>query len=558
MVYQCWYTQIVVVEEDKMIWKNPRILIWIFFVIVSIILISPNPNPRGYVVTYIQKNSTLEGIGVGDVIYTIDNKEVTKEVLEKEYYDTIKIETSAGAKFVRVNGSLGISVETAPFSNLKFGLDLKGGVRALIEPNTTDNETMDQMISTLQTRINVYGLRESIFRPVYYEDKGFIEVSMAGGTREELKELLEHQGRFEAKIPVILDVADNKAAITLDRYYLIYVDNNSISINNITAVAGDSFTLSGIQFHVESIGNKLNMTSTVFTGKDIVTVFFDPQRSRIEQSGDGYNWYFSVKVSNEGAEKFAWVTQNIPIAKMKVGDSNRYLESMIYLYLDGKLIDDLNIVSDLKGKIATEVMITGWANSVNQASKTKSQLQSILRSGALPASIKVVQMDTVSPTLGMDFLKSAIIAGGIAILVVSSIALIRYRKIKFMLPMILVSMSEVLIILGVAVIINWTIDLAAIAGIIAAVGTGIDAQIIILDQSLRKEQRIITLKEKIERAFFIIFGAGGTTIAAMLPLMTIGFGLLRGFAITTIIGVLAGILIARPAFGVIVRRLVGE
>ena len=100
--------------------------------------------------------------------------------------------------------------------------------------------------------------------------------------------------------------------------------------------------------------------------------------------------------------------------------------------------------------------------------------------------------------------------------------------------------------------------MAAIAGIIAAVGTGIDSQIIILDQTLRKEAREETLRERLGRAFFIIFGAGGVVIAAMLPLMTLGFGLLRGFAITTMIGVLAGILITRPAFGEIVRRLVKE
>ena len=540
-----------------MLLKNPRIMLLIFFVAISLVLISPNPSPKGYTVEYIQKNSTIEGINIGDVLYSINNQNVL-EALEKEYYDTIKIETSAGTRYVNVNGSLGISVEPEDFSNLKFGLDLKGGVRALVEPNVTDNETMNQIISTLQTRINVYGLRESIFRPVYYEGSGFIEISMAGGTQEELKELLEHQGKFEAKIPVILDVVDNRAVLDLDKEYSIAVDNDSITINGINVNVGDSFTLAGILFSVESIGDELNMTSTVFTGSDIVTVFFDPERSRIEQTADGYNWFFSVKLSNEGAEKFARVTQNIPVAKMQVGAGDRYLESRIYLYLDGNLIDDLNIAAELKGKVVPEVMITGWSNSLDQASKTKAQLQSILRSGALPASIEVVQMDTVSPTLGMGFLRSAIIAGGIAIFVVSYIAFARYRRIKFMIPMIAVSMSEIIIILGVASLINWTIDLAAIAGIIAAIGTGIDAQIIILDQSLRKERVIITLKERVERAFFIIFGAGGTTIAAMLPLMTIGFGLLRGFAITTIIGVLAGILIARPAFGVIVRAMVKE
>jgi preprotein translocase subunit SecD len=105
------------------------------------------------------------------------------------------------------------------------------------------------------------------------------------------------------------------------------------------------------------------------------------------------------------------------------------------------------------------------------------------------------------------------------------------------------------------VLIGWTIDLAAIAGIIATIGTGIDSQIIILDETLTGESRNLSLREKIKKAFFIVFGAGGTIIAAMFPLMILGFGLLRGFAITTIIGVLAGILIARPAYGAIVEKL---
>ena len=539
-------------------WKNPRILIWLFFVAVSVVLISPNPNPEGFVVNYIKKNSTAEGLAVGDVLYKIDGKEITTAVLEGEYYGKINLETAVGTKIITANGSLGISVEPVSFSDLKFGLDLKGGVRALVEPNVTDNATMEQVISTLQTRINIYGLRESIFRPLSYENKKFIEISMAGGTREELRELLEQEGKFEAKIPVILDVVENRASLELDKEYAILVENNSIAVNDIKAGINDSFVLAGVQFYVEDIGEGLNLTSKVYSGDDIVTVFFDPQRSRIEKEGSGYKWFFSIKISNSGAEKFAWITKNIPLAKMDIGASERYLESKIYLYLDNDLIEELNIVAGLKGKLATEIMVTGWASSLDEAKQERAKIQAVLRSGALPASIEIVQMDTVSPTLGMDFLKSAIFAGGIAILVVSSIAFIRYRKIKLMLPMIIVSLSEVLIILGIAVLINWTIDLAAIAGIIAAVGTGIDSQIIILDQSLRREHRIVTLKEKIERAFFIIFGAGGTTIAAMLPLMAIGFGLLRGFAITTIIGVLAGILVTRPAFGVIVRNMIGE
>jgi preprotein translocase subunit SecD len=121
--------------------------------------------------------------------------------------------------------------------------------------------------------------------------------------------------------------------------------------------------------------------------------------------------------------------------------------------------------------------------------------------------------------------------------------------------MMAVSLSEIVIVLGITAG-RVTIDLPFIAGIIATIGTGIDAQIIMLDEAMRKAERIETLREKLSRAFFIIFGSAGTVIAAMLPLMFLGFGLLQGFAIVTIIGVLSGILITRPAFGAIIEKIV--
>ncbi|NOQ38375.1 preprotein translocase subunit SecD, partial [archaeon] len=85
--------------------------------------------------------------------------------------------------------------------------------------------------------------------------------------------------------------------------------------------------------------------------------------------------------------------------------------------------------------------------------------------------------------------------------------------------------------------------------------TGVDDQIIITDESSRKEKRITSLKAKLKNAFFIIFTAAFTTIAAMTPLLFIGAGALRGFALTTIIGVIIGVLITRPAFGRIIREI---
>ena len=144
--------------------------------------------------------------------------------------------------------------------------------------------------------------------------------------------------------------------------------------------------------------------------------------------------------------------------------------------------------------------------------------------------------------------------GFVAILAVVLVIFIRYRKIKIVLPMLITTISEVVIILGVAAFIRWNLDLAAIAGIIAAVGTGIDDQIVILDEVV-KGQQYLNWKEKLKRAFFIIFTAYITTVVAMIPLWNAGAGLIRGFAVTTIIGVTIGVLVTRPAFGAMAEKL---
>ena len=113
--------------------------------------------------------------------------------------------------------------------------------------------------------------------------------------------------------------------------------------------------------------------------------------------------------------------------------------------------------------------------------------------------------------------------------------------------------SEAFITLGIAAFINWNLDAPSIAGIIAGMGTGINDQIIIIDESEKQTEG--SIKERIKRALFIIIGAFFTIVAAMIPLFWAGAGMLRGFALTTIIGVSVGILITRPAFADIIKKI---
>ncbi len=146
-----------------------------------------------------------------------------------------------------------------------------------------------------------------------------------------------------------------------------------------------------------------------------------------------------------------------------------------------------------------------------------------------------------------------------AVLSVSLIVFLRYRKFEIILPMMITLISEVIIILGVAALIGWNIDIAAIAGIIIVIGTCVDHQIVISDELLKKEQQVFfNWKQRISNAFFIIMAAYFTTFVAMLPLMRAGAGLLKGFAITTIIGISVGVFITRPAFAAIIEILLKD
>ena len=231
-----------------------------------------------------------------------------------------------------------------------------------------------------------------------------------------------------------------------------------------------------------------------------------------------------------------------------------YFSRIVGLMSSPRLSEDL---ATGEASATPAYVITGTSATPAEAAKETSSLKIILQSGALPVATNIVGKSFISPTLGSEFIKQVLIAGLAALLAVAAIIFIRYRKIFISVPIIMISFSEIIIILGVASVIHWTIDLAAMAGIIAAIGTGVDHQIVITDESIMEKggekRKRKSLKKRVENAFFIIFTSAFTTIGAMAPLAYLSLGMLRGFAVTTIIGLLIGITITRPAYGSIAK-----
>ena len=423
---------------------------------------------------------------------------------------TITIKTSKGLyKLTTLEyRDIGLRVYDAPKTNIRKGLDLQGGTRVLLKPEVKLSKfDVGILIDNMKERLNVYGLSDLVIRDANdLTGNQYIVVEIAGATEEEIKDLLAKQGKFEAKI-----------------------------------------------------GNK-----TVFRGgNDIVYVARSANEAGIDPnagcSPQGSQWFcrfrFGITLSNDAAQRQADATINLTVVYNPTSGRSDYLSQPLELYLDDNKVDELNIAADLKGQVATQISISGSGVGSNQqeaianALQNMKRLQTILITGSLPVKLDIVKTDLISPVLGEGFVKNAIIMSLLAILAVAVVIAIRYKKMLIAIPILITMFSEVIILLGVAAFIGWNIDMAAIAGILVAIGTGVDDQIVITDETLKGETAAVyNWKEKVKRAFLIIMLAYFTVVVAMIPLIFAGAGLLKGFAITTIIGVTIGVFITRPAY----------
>ncbi|MBS3124930.1 MMPL family transporter [Candidatus Woesearchaeota archaeon] len=570
----------------RKIFANTKVIILLVCLLLAAVAIHPDPFNNGVAIKAIAKNSSAESAGMEgpkskitpmslEVITRVNNKDITSvaeyftavsnlrpnqtvqiKTSKKSYSlvarplinvtelnetetipinKTIEINESVNGTFVFVNktveinvtrnktlsqivgvAQLGISVADAPTSNLRKGLDLQGGTRIImrLEGNVSDDLVQDT-IDALQQRLNVYGLSDIVIAPVtgglsiLDEPEKFILIEIAGATEAEIEPLIKTTGKFEAKIA----------------------------------------------------------NQTVFRGGQDITYVcrtaqcsgIDPQRP-CQSSAQGWScgFSFAVTVNPSAAERFGELTKNIPVQ----GES---LAEPLVLYLDDREVQSLSIAAGLRGKAATDVSISGGeqGNSETAARENTLQemrkLQTILKTGSLPVKLTLERIDTISPSLGSEFLRNSIIMALVSLVAVAALLMIVYRRVIIAIPIIFTAVSEIFLTIGLAALIGWNIDLAAIAGIILAVGTGVNDQVIITDEALKKEtEGTSSWKDRLKRAFFVITSSYLVTSASLLPLLFAGAGLLKGFAITSILAVTVGILVTRPAYAAIVHLLVEE
>lgn len=238
-----------------------------------------------------------------------------------------------------------------------------------------------------------------------------------------------------------------------------------------------------------------------------------------------------------------------------------YIENRIEtIMVDGKKVKkritskDVINAATIRGQFANRFQITGLDNP------TESQdLALLLRAGALAAPMEIVEERTVGPSLGADNINQgmlSIIAGFLMVLVVM---VWRYKTFG-MVANVALTLNLVLIV-AVLSLMQATLTLPGIAGIVLTVGMAVDANVLIFER-IREELRTSSVQSAInsgyEKAFVTIADANITTLLAAIVLFSFGTGPIKGFAITLSIGIITSMFTAIVGTRAIVNYLYGN
>ena len=285
--------------------------------------------------------------------------------------------------------------------------------------------------------------------------------------------------------------------------------------------------LAGIADPDEAVRNLIKTAYLEFKTEDGVTVLTGRQLKNAVESKDPQSGQVQVNLEFEpdGAKTFAEVTA------ANVG-------RRIAILLDGRVLQAPVVKEPIPNGRA---QITGY-ESLEEAHN----IAILLRSGALPVKLEVMEKRTVGPSLGADSLNKSIVAGmaGLA-------AILIFMAVYYRVPGLVADLALVIYALLVFMIfaaLHVTMTLPGIAGFLLSLGMAVDANVIIFERLREELWSGKTLRSAIDtgfkRAFVAIFDANVTTLIAAAVLYYFGTGPVKGFAVTLSIGILCSMFTA--------------
>ncbi|MEK6953775.1 MAG: hypothetical protein AABX01_02125 [Candidatus Micrarchaeota archaeon] len=502
------------------------------------------------------------------------------------------------------------------FRGINYGIEFEGGVRipiTLISEGRIPAEVMSLTADTLKQRINSYGLSQSIVRPLG-EKEIIVEIPKADESAiASIQKILREQGRFEALI-------DGRPALE-GKYVLQNAIGGANGERVYSSEGGYRWELDfavtregGEAFAKVALGKANFPVYMMLDRPENAAIILD--KSLFNQFGDFGSFekamQESLRKENSNIELIYADNLKDDLGKLSgkarvvISENTSKDDGLMALLVgegftkdpEGKKVISIRPDADMlpvtyssqlgvttvskwraigllsaptlseglaTGVASQSYSITGSSSGANPDEQRRNafselkELKSVISGGKLPVSTVIGSAYVVAPQLGEKFLTYSYAGMALAILAVSMIIFIKYRRASLVIPIIIISTIEIFLTTTIIGVFG-TLDLAAVAALIALIGTGVNDQIIITDEILKRgkaqtEESARNVKERIKKAFYIIFAVAGAILAAMLPLFLTGIVEVRGFALSTIVGVIIGISITRPAFGDIIEEL---
>jgi preprotein translocase subunit SecD len=487
---------------------------------------------------------------------------------------------------------LGTAGEDTGTTSLQYGLELSGGTRIRAPvvgmhvadvQLPTEQEGIRELEGNLVSRLNV-SLSDVRVDPADGTVEVFADEDDGNVTQAEFAAALRAEGLEVSEEDVVSGVTDDtlqQMENTLD---------NKINRGGLTG--GDASIAnppSGERFILVEVPNADRQEVLELIGSrgqvQIVAHFPQERNGTVEyrdvplfdqdgiagvdsaQQGQGSEPpYVPITLTEAAAENFSNAMSGFGFTDRGVS-ACRYSQNTsdagycLYTVRDGEVVFAASMGPGLaeiirNGEFVEQRSFRTTASNFSEAQR----LQLDLQAGALPTNLDLDDGTTffLEPSLAQEFKLFSLVTGLIAVLAVAAMVFYRYREPGVAAPMVLTAGAEVFILLGFASAIGLALDLSHIAGFIAVIGTGVDDLIIIADEILQ-EGEVRTgrvFESRFRKAFWVIGAAAATTIIALSPLAVLSLGDLQGFAIITIVGVLIGVLVTRPAYGNILRNLV--
>ena len=254
--------------------------------------------------------------------------------------------------------------------------------------------------------------------------------------------------------------------------------------------------------------------------------------ARPQPDATGNRWQVAINFDDAGGKKFAELTKNLAGTGRSIG-----------IFLDDELISSPVVGPEFAdtGIAGGRAVITG-----NFDLEGAKDLAIQIKGGSLPFPVSVVENRTVGATLGQDSIRRSIIAACAGLVLVLIFMVVYYR-----LPGIIADGALIvytLLTLACYALVGVTLTLPGIAGFILSIGMAVDANVLIFERTREELRAGKTLYRAVEsgffRAFSSILDSNVTTAIACVALLWLGSGLVKGFALTLLIGVLVSMFTA--------------